>query len=1610
MAAAVMDGARRPLNSSNSELLADEGDPFIDNQPRTQNTQSHRYSSFFGSDSLHLDATSSPNQLKRTLQAHLSETDRRLQDTQRLGTSLLQQQQELSEKLKEVETQEDEAEVSPELRQRLAELEKEHNDVGKEIARALLAPKARAVSSEDRQGPDGSGVLSSQATASPSKVSVPNRKQRNQPTNRAHDVQFAADISTSLLAQVRQLQAALSERDESLKAVNLQNAKLEHDAEGFSQRLRALDENEQRYKDENWNLETQTHELIAASKEAAEREKRLNASLAATLAEKSRSQNDFDELTVAHGQLGEEHSAAQKAHDSELHSLRRTIDASHTERMTLQDRIDEITMQNQELAKAMAGRSRNRDLVGEGGLLIENDDLSRDLSTPDHSPPPSPTKGTPRHGGLESETLKSSLHHAHRMIQNLKGNIHREKTEKIELKRMLQDARDELEQRRADGTANGSGNKRQKPRSEVFKKPIRLDMLGGSRRTRTDVDLEEQDWEDHAGENSPSRVAASRHLGLMPNVGGNHSTDTSDAYQTANDTEGGFETARERDTTESEDFMTGAESLAGDSTDELTETEDSLGRVNTVRGPRSPLAHRNAGNRSSYMSTASTSAEEDDRDVQTPIQTQPQKYRVRVGRGTVFLQNRSRAGTTPESYHSQTVVRDSPAGFEGDQSPPTGEQSLFTELGGLNGIGADSQFGTPRSVSLVSHESTPTGSQSMRRDLAQPAVVMPSGAAMVDSGTMTEPSQAQASSMKLVGDAADAAGAAAAAAAGAMAGLAIHNNETAPVSPSQFPLPPSLQSSPMRADSGTQYTPLKLRHDSPSGSMPNFITPPKTLWDEVHDQQNGAIGVPASARETTQNSHSVLGLSNIFAQQTVPFHSTNSFTASHQPVLSYSSIQTQETVPRSSSHLASTSLPMTVDKRDQTELSHTRDDTVSDLAGVGLLASLGSTFGFTQPKPTFGPTFAEDTITADTERGDSDTDATRIPLKDVSGNSVLRKSLHGHKDFAERAVAEPGLVSRNDQSSQTVLTSQHIDQALLMATPNSQASPSQEPSPQTMLSQAALAPAPIISPRSGPRSKDRMSIEQGSSSRDVALSAPTSPYKRPSSSSSQQPVSTSSSHPPLPADHRTAIAKAGGRVQSHGEPQNSSHVSSLMGPPIAPASAYRRPRTPGDQTISVGSPTRGGTTPRASIRSQHRTGSQLSRRSSVSSFASELDERFNIRTDGSGMPQSQVFDAGPGTDPRMIQAITQTMIGEFLWKYTRKPGRPEMSSTRHRRYFWVHPYTRTLYWSDQDPQSAGRSQLKAKSVAIESVRVVSDDNPMPPGLHRKSLEVITPGRIVKFTASTGQRHETWFNALSYLLLRGQDATEVGAYSTGGVVVNDGGLTAEDVNEFNPGHGRAGQATTSSRLSMSSYNSRTTHGTIGNATDTRSGARQQLPPNIIPTAIPHASIASRSTVRQQSGDRLSRSREPDQGARKDSVSTRFSRMMGSMTSRSRTRSSGPGFDGVASGAPAGTHGSIYNASIVSEGGHDSAEELRKELLKQERDADRLENVRACCDGKHWPEDDKGSLTHQAGKHDVSTLASRGGRHHHTHVGQRTSQSLDRLSQSVNRRPVGTLMGE
>ncbi|KAH9042692.1 hypothetical protein EDB85DRAFT_1916285 [Lactarius pseudohatsudake] len=165
--------------------------------------------------------------------------------------------------------------------------------------------------------------------------------------------------------------------------------------------------------------------------------------------------------------------------------------------------------------------------------------------------------------------------------------------------------------------------------------------------------------------------------------------------------------------------------------------------------------------------------------------------------------------------------------------------------------------------------------------------------------------------------------------------------------------------------------------------------------------------------------------------------------------------------------------------------------------------------------------------------------------------------------------------------------------------------------------------------------------------------------------------------------------------------------------------------------------------------------------------------------------------AGPstrGTDPAILHAITQTMIGEFLYKYTRRTIGKGHGERRHKRFFWVHPYTRTLYWSDADPGSSNVSESSAKSAYIEGVRSVLDPNPLPPGLHQYSVLVSTPFREMKFTAPTKERHDIWLNALQYLLTRpggmsaitGLDGTNQGpGPSTFSPVARHAELPAED---------------------------------------------------------------------------------------------------------------------------------------------------------------------------------------------------------------------------------------
>lgn len=148
--------ARQPTHATGVDTNGVNGqhgdDPFT-STPQPPKPQPHRYSSFDTQLFAPNHPSSSPSQAKRALEAHLAETERRLQEASRLGTSLVQQRKNITERIRDVDARQQDGDIGPELRQKLIDIEKEYNEVGRESARASLVPKADMAASTDGVNP-----------------------------------------------------------------------------------------------------------------------------------------------------------------------------------------------------------------------------------------------------------------------------------------------------------------------------------------------------------------------------------------------------------------------------------------------------------------------------------------------------------------------------------------------------------------------------------------------------------------------------------------------------------------------------------------------------------------------------------------------------------------------------------------------------------------------------------------------------------------------------------------------------------------------------------------------------------------------------------------------------------------------------------------------------------------------------------------------------------------------------------------------------------------------------------------------------------------------------------------------------------------------------------------------------------------------------------------------------------------------------------------------------------------------------------------------------------------------------------------------------------------
>ena len=261
----------------------------------------------------------------------------------------------------------------------------------------------------------------------------------------------------------------------------------------------------------------------------------------------------LETLKAKNSELSTNLTEAKSKHESEMSSLRRAQAGLQRDRSDLQRHVDELKI---ELTKRPDVQHDNLEEEIDEHDLPENDGgITPDNQSPAASPQLSPIKNTPsRNAPLELETTKSSLHHAHRLVTNLRSNLHREKTEKVELRRLLAAAQDEVEQLRS----KASGSKRAGKRPQV-RRPI--DLLG-NRKARQEVTVQDDlqfldaPWNDEEASSSAAYVTAQE-----------DAVESDGAFMTATD--------HEMDETDTDAYRTGLESLPDSDDGELTETGSS---------------------------------------------------------------------------------------------------------------------------------------------------------------------------------------------------------------------------------------------------------------------------------------------------------------------------------------------------------------------------------------------------------------------------------------------------------------------------------------------------------------------------------------------------------------------------------------------------------------------------------------------------------------------------------------------------------------------------------------------------------------------------------------------------------------------------------------------------------------------------------------------------------------------------------------------------------------------------------------------------------------------------------------------------------------------------
>lgn len=422
------------------------------------------------------------NQVKSELAAQLNDKEKMLG---RVGTSqisrnaLIKQTDVIRKELLDLNRFEQEDELPDDLRLKLEG----------------LANEVQFLKSSKSTGLQDNSLNASPLLLPPAPTNSSPSKQRTKVANgnrRNPDIEFATEIGQGLLIEVRKLQVNLQEKDETIKQLELALADKERNQEASQRHLKQREEVEERLKEENWNLEVANQELRAHLSESNQTVIKHNSEFS-RVTKQLKSQSEQIDIMKAQEEKNASVMEAMKArHEQETYHLRRHAASAQRDNSQLQKQVEalntELKICKAKLAIKLASTSRTAEDLNPTEPTTESSQDQESESDQASNAASSTAVVSPqsRNQAMETETLKQSLAHAHRIISNLRSSYHKEKLEKFELKKMLSDSQETIEQMNkemsswnANNTISLENGGHGRTRANGKKKPLTKKRRGG---------------------------------------------------------------------------------------------------------------------------------------------------------------------------------------------------------------------------------------------------------------------------------------------------------------------------------------------------------------------------------------------------------------------------------------------------------------------------------------------------------------------------------------------------------------------------------------------------------------------------------------------------------------------------------------------------------------------------------------------------------------------------------------------------------------------------------------------------------------------------------------------------------------------------------------------------------------------------------------------------------------------------------------------------------------------------------------------------------------------------------------------------------------------------